>query len=142
MKARTPIDYSKPLPNVRHEAFCQAYVKLSGNATEAYKVSHPYARQWRKANAAESKASALLAKVRQRIDNIRAAIAASEVMDRAEACRLLTRQARADGSPRDSREAVMSLAKLLGWEAAQAIDLTTGGQPLTTRILFEHAPSE
>lgn len=150
-----PYDGSTPLDNPRHEAFVRAYI-ASGVGSEAYKEAYPKARKWRTPNAAEVAASALLRthKAAIRVQHLQAQAAERATMSLADVCAVLEGMVRGevkesvktvtkDGQVLDLKRtnrigAIALLAKLRGWEKAQSIDLTTGGQPLVTTIVFRH----
>lgn len=148
MGARTviPIDPAKPLPNARHEAFCQAYLK-TGVASQAYKAAYPKAAKWTRGSL-DVEASRLRAspKIAPRIASLQAKAAGVASMAYTEACVILSRMAR--GEERESSDvrgphgivklrrtdrlqALMALAKLRGW-------LKGPPQDVNHQVVVEH----
>ena len=134
-----------PLKNSRHEKF--AVLVASGKTqADAYREVFPGSRKWKTGNAVDSKASALAAKVRQRISELQAKVAAAAVVDRATALTVLSEillkcPDDVTGKARFAQEMTIdpvtgkvtirlpskiaafdALAKVFGWYAPQKVD--------------------
>lgn len=112
------------LANIRHENFAVEYVKNGGNATEAYRKVYPGSKKWTD-QAANNKASALChhGEVAGRISELRNAVQKRNIASLEEACEILSNIAR-DKDRRDRVPATMGLAKILGWEKPQQVELS------------------
>ena len=116
------------LQNNRHERFCQL-VASGKSQSDAYRQVYPKSKGW-KEDAVHVRASELAGKVsvRGRVTELKEAGATKAVMNKVEACILLskiTRSPDGDGGGMASRLAAIGLlAKLLGWYEPEKHDVT------------------
>ncbi len=119
----------KILINPRHERFAQL-VAAGFTQADAYRQVFPKSRKWKVDNAVHSKASQLMAKVEQRVQEIQQAFAAKLSVAKDEVVCILAESIRG-ANPADipPEKAVDLLAKLQGWYAPVKVESEAKGVP-------------